>query len=229
MVTCGRTGPAGVVGNPTGVLRRARIRWHLASPVLRVAAQGGLVAALAVAGFTVLSTGREINETAASVLIAVVFGVATVLQLRQSQRRQHTVELITVFQSSEALATADTWMAARIASHQPVEPDVPPDHERHVITLLDYYEFLSSLALRGLVDVPLLLSLRGGTMTRCYRICRRYVDDRRSNVGPELYHCFELFGAEYSRRARRGSRPAAAGRAPVGASQAPVDVPQAVD
>jgi hypothetical protein len=47
------------------------------------------------------------------------------------------------------LATADTWMAARIASHRPVEPGVPADHERHVITMLDCCEFLSSLALRG--------------------------------------------------------------------------------
>jgi hypothetical protein len=183
-----------------GGFRRAQVRWRLANPVLRMAVQGGVVAALAGTAFGFLSVRNEINETAASVLVAVVFGVATVLQLRQSQRRQHTVELITSFQSSEVLSAADTWMATRIASHRPIELDVPPGDERYVIIMLDYYVFLSSLALRGLVDVPLLLSLRGGAMARCHDICRAYIEDRRANVGADLYLRFSMFVAGYSHR-----------------------------
>lgn len=194
-------------------VRRAQVRWRLTNPVLRVVVQGGVVAGLAVAAFSFLSSGNEVNETAASVLVAVVFGVATVLQLRQSQRRQHTVELITAFQSSEMLSAADTWMATRISTHRPIEVDVPAGDERYVIAMLDYYEFLSSLALRGLVDVPLLLSLRGGPMTRCRDLCRAYVDDRRASVGGELYRSFGLFVAEYTRRTRK-ARPGSVGPAP---------------
>lgn len=200
--------PAGSGGwAGTGGPRRIRVRWHLASPGLRLAGQGAAVAALAVAAFTFLSIGDRIDETAASVLVAVVFGVATVLQLRQSQRRQHTLELITGFQHAEALSAADIWMATRITEHRPVGVDIPVEDARYVITMLDYYEFLASLALRGLVDVPLLLGLRGGTMTRCYEICRGYVEDRRANVGAELYRRLEVFVAEYSRRAGTGRTP----------------------
>ena len=69
-------------------LRRIRFRWSLASPPLRVLVQVSVVAVVAIAGFAFLSIGDAINETAASVLVAVVFGAATVLQGRQAQRRQ---------------------------------------------------------------------------------------------------------------------------------------------
>lgn len=177
-----------------------RLRWSLASPVLRVTTQGVVTAILAAATFIVVTSGSEINETAASVLVAIVFGVATVYQVRQSQRRQHTVELLNAFQSSEVLSAADVWMVRRIAAHQPIGCKPPEDDDRHVISLLDYYEFLAALALRGLVDVPLLLSLRGGTMTRCMRLCRGYIDHRRTTVGNELYRCFEALVDEYARR-----------------------------
>lgn len=163
---------------------------------------------LAAAAFAFVSSGAAVDETAASVLVAVVFGVTTVLQLRQSQRRQHTVELITGFQNSEVLAAADTWMTTQIGSRRQVAIDIPPADERHVIAILDYYEFLSSLAIRGLVDVSLLLSLRGGTMLRCYAVCRTYVEHRRRTVGGELYQSFGLFVEEYGRRARKIGRPA---------------------
>lgn len=183
-------------------LRRVRVRWHLANPLVRLLTQAGVVALLVVAGFAFLSVGNAINETAASILVAVVFGVGTVLQLRQTQRRQHTVELLTNFQSTEALSAADMWMAQRIASHRQIETDLPFEEERHVIAMLDYYEFLSSLALRAFVDIPLLLSQRGGTMLRCLEICRDYITDRRATVGDELYGCFEVFVGEHARRMR---------------------------
>jgi hypothetical protein len=201
--------------------------------VWRVVPQAAVTIALVATAFSLLTMRNEINETAASILVAVVFGVATVVQLRQSQRRQHTVGLITAFQSTEVLAAADTWMATRISRRHRVEAGIPADDERHVISMLDYYEFLSSLALRGLIDVPLLLDLRGGTMARCHEVCVDYIADRREHVGPELYSCFELFVGEYARRAVRGQLPpvrtgppdrdgaAVAGRGDAGPGDAP--------
>jgi len=186
-------------------LEQARVRWRMANPALRGAVQVCAVAALAFAGLTVIRNSSGINETAASILVAVVFGAATVFQQRQSQRRQHTVELITAFQNTERLSTADTWMAARIKSRRAVDPDVPPDDEHQVIAMLDYYEFLAVLALRGLVDVPLLLNQRGGAMTRCFHLCRAYVEDRRETVGPELYWSIDLLTREYERRTGAGA------------------------
>lgn len=203
-----------MIANPDRV-RRVRIRWHFMSPALRLLSQAGLVALLVGAGFALLSVGSLIPETAASVLVAVVFGVATVLQGRQAQRRQYTVGLLTNFQSTETLNVADVWMAERITARRPVESDVTFDGHRHVLAMLDYYEFLSSLALRGLVDTQLLMSQRGGTMTRCFTTCRDYIMNRRSEVGAELYGCFEIFVDEYARRLRRQE----ASRKPVAASR----------
>jgi hypothetical protein len=185
-----------------GGLRRLRVRWALSSPLLRVAVQAAVIAVVAGVGFGFLSTRSDIDETAASILVGVVFGVATVLQLRQAQRRQHTVELLATFQAAELLAAADSWMATRISSRRRVDADVPADDERYAMTMLDYYEFMSSLALRGLVDVPLVMGQRGGTMSRCYELCRSYIEDRRGSVGGELYRSFEVFVDEYSRRSR---------------------------
>ncbi|MFY1693759.1 DUF4760 domain-containing protein [Plantactinospora sp. WMMB782] len=184
-------------------LRRVQMRWRLARRPIRLVVQAVALAALVMAGFTFLSTNSEINETAASILVAVVFGAMTVLQQRQSQRRQYTVGLITAFQSAETLSQADVWMARRISAHQPVGADLTDDDEQHVLPLLDYYEFLAVLAVRGLVDVPLLLNLRGGTMTRCFELCRGYVQDRRVLTGNEIYQALELLATEYRHRLRR--------------------------
>jgi hypothetical protein len=174
-------------------LRREHVRWRLARKPLRVATQGAAAALFAVAAFLFLRSSGDINETAASILIAVVFGVVTVYQQRQAQRRQHTVGLITAFQSADQLAAADVWMATRITNHREVGADITEADERHVITILDYYEFLATLALRGLVDTPLLIRLRGGTMARCFQLCRTYIADRRVRAGSEIYFCLELF------------------------------------
>ncbi|THV37161.1 DUF4760 domain-containing protein [Glycomyces buryatensis] len=143
---------------------------------------------------------NDINDTAASVMVAVVFGATTVLQVRQSQRRQHTVDLITNFQSTETLAAADMWMAERIAAGRPVDADVTPDESLHAITILDYYEFLSMLGARGIIDVRLLLELRGGTMKRCFDTCRGYIEHRQAQVGDELYRYFETLIDVYADR-----------------------------
>lgn len=181
--------------------RRLQARWRLAHPVPRIVLQAAVVAVSTVAAFAFLTMRSQINETAASVLVAVVFGVATVLQVRQTQRRQHTIELVTAFQGSEVLAAADTWMASRIASRREVEADIAVDAGGgHLITMLDYYEFLAALALRGHVDVRLLLNLRGGAMMRAFDISRTYIEHRRRVVGPELYRSFEVFVEEFSRR-----------------------------
>jgi hypothetical protein len=181
-------------------LQRVRFRWGLANPLLRNLVQAGALAGVVIAGFAGLRLGDRIDATSASVLVAVIFGAATVLQLRQAQRRQYTVELLTNFQTTEALAAADMWMAARIADHREVPSDLPADELRYAMAMLDYYEFLATLALRGFIDVSMLRSLRGGTMSRCHDLCRTYIAGCRAEIGGELYRCFELFVEEHRRR-----------------------------
>lgn len=175
--------------------------WSSGRPVQR-----DQLAGVVIAGFAGLRIGDRIDATSASVLVAVIFGAATVLQVRQNQRRQYTVELLTNFQTTDALAAADAWMAARIADHREVSSDLPADELRYAMVMLDYYEFLATLALRGFVDVSMLRSLRGGTMSRCYDLCRTYITACRKDIGSELYRCFELFVEEHRRRSEVWAR-----------------------
>lgn len=187
-------------------LRQARVAWRLASLPLRMAILVSLAAVCGVGAVLALTANFSIDAAAASVLVAIAAGTATVLQQRQVQRRTHTITLITALQSGR-LAEADDWVASRIATGRPVGTDLPDAERSHVMALLDYYEFLAVLAQRGLVDVPLLLDLRGGAMTRCFRLCHDYVEDRRSRVSPTLYACLEVFADAYARRLPAPPRP----------------------
>lgn len=208
-------------------LRQLQVRWRLAALPLRLIVQAALATAVGLAGYAALQANEQINETAASILVAVLFGTVAVFQQRQTQRRQHTVDLLTAFQSADRLAAADEWMSGRITRRAPVGPDVPAADEGHVITMLDYYEFLAVLAQRGLVDVPLVVDLRGSAMTRAYRICESYIADRRARVWPGLYVCLELFAVANARRTGADQTPAeppeppAAGPPPADAETAP--------
>lgn len=174
-------------------VRLIRFRWRLVNQPLRLTIQTAAAAAAGSAIFVVLQANNAIDATAASLIVAAVFGSATVLQHRQAQRQQYTVDLIAAFQTTEQLAAADTWMAGRIANNVAVTADISASDEPFVIAMLDYYEFLALLSEQGLVDVSIILNLRGGTMTRCYHLCRGYIQDRRDRVGPELYRRLEIF------------------------------------
>ena len=180
-------------------LRRVRVTWRLASLPLRMAVTVTAAAALGLAAVLILIRNTTISATSASVLVAVAAGMATVLQQRQVQRRTDTITLITALQNGR-LAEADDWMAQRITAAAPVGPDLTATEHTHVMALLGYYEFLAVLAQRGLVDVPLLLDLRGGTMTRCFRLCRSYVTDRRHTIHLGLYSGLEVLTDTYARR-----------------------------
>src|SRR4051812_326925 len=111
-------------------LQRLQIRWRLASAPVRVGTVAfGAAAACAVA-VVLVSSSRAIDATTASILVAIFFGITAVVQQRQAQRRQHTIDLITAFQSAEALSSADEWMADRIVRHSPVGADVSGDDQR---------------------------------------------------------------------------------------------------
>ena len=196
-----------MIPRPDSRYNRLYLRWQQLDPRLRITVQSLAAAGLVVLIFAVLRAPvRGVNETAASILVAVVFGAATVLQTRQTQRRQHSVELIMNFQTTDALVAADAWMAARIAARDPVGPTLPDAEQHHVVAMLDYYEFLSSLALRGYVDVRMLLGLRGGAMSRCFECCRGYIDHRREHVGDELYRSVQVLVREYDDQIERRAR-----------------------
>jgi len=190
-----------IMNGMSNSFRLAQVRWRLAGQPVRLVVTAVGIGALALTAFAGLSATGKIDLTAASVLVAVVFGVVTIRQQQQSQRRQHTVDLITAFLNTDRLSAADAWIADRILTGRPITGDIPVAERSYVISMLDYYEFLAVLAQRGLVGVPLLIDLVGGSMTRCFNICRSYIEHRRTCDFPGLYSGLEFFVGVYLRRA----------------------------
>jgi hypothetical protein len=181
-------------------VRHVSIRWRLANPILRTIVITIGTGVIVLGSFGVLNAIEVINATAASVLVAVVFGVVTIFQQRQSQRRQYTVDLLTVFFSGERISSATAWLAHREVTKKPVTREISVNDRDHVIAALDYYELIAVLALRGLVDVPIVLDLVGTSMARDFESCRSYIEHRRATNAPNIYSDLELFLAEYPSR-----------------------------
>lgn len=183
-------------------IRHALIQWRLANPAIRTILIGIGTTGLALGIFGAVNAIDVINATAASVLVAVVFGVVTIFQQRQSQRRQHTVDLLTEFLSADRISTATAWLADRRITQKPVTKEISASERSHVIAAFDYYELIATLALRGLVDVRIVVDLAGASMARDYESCRSYIEHRRVTDAPNLYREIEVFLARYSLRKR---------------------------
>jgi hypothetical protein len=154
---------------------------------------------IVLAAFTLVNTINALNATAASVLVAVAFGVATIFQQRQSQRREHTVNLLAELISAGHVGAGIAWVADRQMNNEPVTEKITAEERRHVRAALNYYELISALALRGHVDVRVVRDIAGSSMSRNFNICRPYIDYRRGTTAPLLYSDTELFLAEYCR------------------------------
>jgi hypothetical protein len=177
--------------------------WQIANPALRimVIVIGTLGIVLGI--FGALNTIETINATAASILVATIFGVVTIFQQRQSQRRQYTVDLLTTFVSGDRVSSATAWLADRGINNKPITGKVSSDERSRVSAALDYYELVAALALRGRVDVPIVLDLIGSSMVRHFELCRSYIYHRRATDAPYLYSDLELFLTEYRRYENR--------------------------
>jgi uncharacterized protein DUF4760 len=129
----------------------------------------------------------------------VVFGVATIFQQRQSQRREHTVQLLTEVLATGHVAAGIAWIADRQMNNEPIPEQMSTEERHHVRAALNYYELISALALRGQVDVRIVRHLIGSSMIRNFDACRSYIDYRRNTNAPKIYSDTELFLAEYCR------------------------------
>lgn len=183
-----------------------QMRWQFMPSLFTRVARAVLVAVLMASAFGLFILWPVVDATAASVLVAVVFGLFTFRQQALSQIRQHTVELLTQFQTADRLVDADRWMALRIKSGEPIGPEIDGEADEQVITLLDYYEFLAVLARRGQIHAGLLNELRGGAIVRTFEVCLPYIYGRRQTTANDLYSGLESFAMESRRRAELAAR-----------------------
>jgi hypothetical protein len=183
-----------------------RVRWHTLNPATRTAMAAVTIFGIVLAVFTVFNAISPINATAASVLVAVVFGIVTIFQQHQSQRREHTVNLLTGFLATGHVAAGLAWIADRQLLNEPIAEQPSMEDRHHISVALDYYELISALAIRGQIDVRMVRDLLGSSMIRDFDACRPYIDYRRGLNAPKIYSDTELFLAEYCRLDRQISR-----------------------
>jgi hypothetical protein len=180
-------------------VRHVSTWWRIANPTLRTTAITVGTLGIVLGIFGALNTIETINATAASILVAVIFGIVTIFQQRQSQRRQYTVDLLTTFVSNDRVSSATAWLADRRINNKPITGKVSAYERSYVSAALDYYELIAALALRGRVDIPIVLDLIGSAMIRDFESCRSYIEHRRATDAPHLYSDIELFLTEYRR------------------------------
>lgn len=162
-------------------------------------------AATAVAGALLVAAGiRALNGriseqelTAASIGIALVFGMITAMQNALGDRRRTTVELLGSFSTSDALAASDAAIARHLAGGHAIDADVDREFDACLIHVLDYYEYLCRAARSGAIDRRMLKDLRGPSVTLLFERSRDYIESRRRTFGDRLYCMTEWFVTDY--------------------------------
>ena len=140
--------------------------------------------------------------TFVSIMVAIVFGIIGYRQNQLAQKKSHTVNLLENFSSNETLATADFQMTRLINNDKKLDGyEIEDETDSYVINLLDYYEFLATSYIHGVLNQDILLHIRGGAMSRAHFVCEKYIDDRRKMLNaPNLYRNYENLVIEYRRR-----------------------------
>lgn len=194
----------------------ARTRQRLGGPLQRrvVVVLLAVVAAAGIAWGAVSAV--DVDLTALSIAVAVLFGAVSSYQNSSLQRRQHTVSVLASFSTAETLAASDAVVARLLANGTPITDSIPAEQDRHLINLLDFYEFVSRLSLVGALDTKLVLALRGSTIDRTWRLAQPYITARRTATGAVLYDAMEEFVNRYQ---------LVVVPAPRGADRRPVDRP----
>lgn len=153
---------------------------------------------LAVVGLRTFN-GRvsESELMAISIGIAIVFGLVSAMQNEFGERRRMTVELLGAFSTADSLAGSDTAVARFLAKDSAIGADVDAEFDRHLIQVMDYYEFLCRSAHSGAIDRRMLRALRGGAIAVLYGRSQGYISARRQMYGQGLYSMIEWFVDEY--------------------------------
>lgn len=139
-------------------------------------------------------------------LISLIFGSITfILGINLGGRhlkRQNTVHVLTQIFSTEALSAANAKLAQINLDVQrgnyTLDGNVPEEIDKHIIVMLDFYEFISHGAIYGTLSAKTIKYQRGGTMRTTFQACEKYITERRELLErPNLYHSYEVFIKKY--------------------------------
>jgi len=134
--------------------------------------------------------------TSCAILVALITWWATFLQARRTERVARTAEVIANLSVSESLAEATYQVTRLINSNTRVlYSSLDESAERHIVKILDYYEYMCDLYESGILSKATIASLRGNLMARTWDTCEDYVQETRRRQGRQVYAAFERFVA----------------------------------
>jgi hypothetical protein len=132
--------------------------------------------------------------TSCTILVALVTWWVTFQQARRSERAARTADVIANLSVSEALAEA-TYQVTRLINdgERVLYSSLDESTERHVVKILDYYEYMCDLYESGILSKETIVSLRGNLMVRTYTTCEDYILETRRRQERQVYAAFERF------------------------------------
>jgi hypothetical protein len=132
--------------------------------------------------------------TSCAILVALVTWWLTFWQARRTERVARTAEIIANLSVAEALAEA-TYQVTRLINNgaQVLYDSLDESTERHVVKILDYYEYMCDLYESGILSKRTIVSLRGNLMARTWDMCEDYILETRRRQGRQVYAAFERF------------------------------------
>jgi hypothetical protein len=148
--------------------------------------------------------------TSCAVLVALVTWWVTFQHARRSERSSRTAEVIANLSVSDALAEA-TYQVTRLINDREriLYNSVDESTERHIVKILDYYEYMCDLYETGILSRETIVSLRGNLMARTYDTCQDYILETRSRQERQVYAAFERFVESLPGRAATSPPPLA--------------------
>ena len=137
--------------------------------------------------------GREIGLStdvvaAAIAIISIATAVITFLLTTRGNRRhairQHTIDVLSIINQDGPVMQSQLVIADWNRRDRKIPDDeLSVEEDRVVIAVLDYYDFVSAMGLKGELDVNAIVILLGGRMMQTLDRLRGYIEKRRERLG----------------------------------------------
>lgn len=146
--------------------------------------------------------------TSGAIMVALITWWVTFRQSRRSEKVARTAEVIANLSVSDALAEATYQVTKLINDGTKISySSLDENTERHVVKILDYYEYMCELYESGILSKSTIAALRGNLMARTYVTCGNYIQETRKRQNRQVYEAFERFVEDF-RRSAGNERPA---------------------
>jgi hypothetical protein len=132
--------------------------------------------------------------TSGAILVALATWWLTFQQARRSEKIARTAEVIANLSVSDSLAEATFQVTRLINDGRKVTYNtLDQTAERHVVKILDYYEYMCELYESGILSKATIVALRGRLMVRTWDTCEHYILETRRRQKREIYSAFGRF------------------------------------